>query len=102
MAVWGRLTIAAVADGAVLVAAVYFLRSALQRTALSAAAQQAERAFPELQERISSAVELSRDEDERFRGSPALISHLISQAEEQAGSILAQKVVSECCGGWCC
>jgi hypothetical protein len=94
MAVWGRLTIAAVADGAVLVAAVYFLRSALQRTALSAAAQQAERAFPELQERISSAVELSRDEDERFRGSPALISHLISQAEEQAGSILAQKVVS--------
>jgi hypothetical protein len=94
MALGGRVVIAVAADGAVLLAAVYFLRSAFRRTALTTAAQQAERAFPELQERISSAVELSRDEDERYRGSPALIAQLIRQAEEQAGSIAAEKVVS--------
>ncbi len=61
-----------------------YLFPAFGKQNLRSAARQVDVALPELQERISSAVELSQESDPRFRGSPELIAHLIRQAEADA------------------
>jgi hypothetical protein len=88
-----RFLVAAIAWATVLYSAVRFLRPALRRWTLSRAAQHVESQSPALQERLSSAVELSSDRDPAFRGSDALIAHLIGQAEADATAVRPEQVV---------
>lgn len=88
-----RIFLAAAAWATVLGSAVRFLRPALRRWSLSRAAQHVESQLPALQERLSSAVELSAERDPVFRGSDALIAHLVGQAEADAGAVRPEQVV---------
>lgn len=88
-----RVVLAATAWVMVIGSAVRFLRPALRRWSLSRAAMQVEKHSPGLQERISSAVELSADNDRAYRGSDALIAHLVGQAETDAGAVRPEQVV---------
>ncbi len=74
--------------------AVHFLRPALQKWTLSRAAAQVEYSLPGVQERISSAVELSDEEEPQFRGSSQLVAHLVRQAEEDAAAVKPAEIVS--------
>jgi len=87
-----RLAAAAVTWAAVLWITFRSLKPALHRWSLSSTALQVDNMLPDSQERISSAVELSQTE-ERFRGSPQLLAHLIGQAEQDATRIDAAAVV---------
>src|SRR5665213_2448774 len=87
-----RVALAIIVWGSVVWTAVRCLRPALQRLSLSRAAQVAEGTMPDSQERMSSAVELSQSRDE-FRGSAALVAHLVGQAEQDAQRVNAVAVV---------
>jgi hypothetical protein len=77
-----------------IVALGYFaIRPMFQSWSVDRAALEIEHSLPQVQERISSAVELSSDQDPRYRASESLISHLISQAEDDASSIQPQLVI---------
>ncbi len=89
-----RVPLALAFWAAVIWSAVHFLRPALQKWTLSRAAAQVEHSLPHVQERISSAVELSDEVDPRFRGSQELVAHLVRQAEDDAASVNPQSVVS--------
>ena len=81
-----RIIIAASAWATVLAAAVHYLRPLFRRRTLADAAVTVERHTPGLQERLSSAVELSTETD-AFTGSPILIRHLLRQAESDAAAV---------------
>lgn len=87
-----RVALAALAWGAVAAAAVYFLRPALRRRRLAQAAREVERRM-DVQERLSSAVELADETDPRFAGSPELLAHLVRQAEQDAARVNAAALV---------
>jgi hypothetical protein len=77
-----------------IVALGYFaIRPMFESWSVDRAALEIEHSLPQVQERISSAVELSSDEDVRFRASDTLIAHLIGQAEEDASNIQPQLVI---------
>jgi hypothetical protein len=82
-----RVPLAVATWGAILWIAVRFLRPGLQRWSLSRAAMHVENTQPGMHERLSSAVELRDEQDDRFRGSPALLAHLLRQAEKDASAI---------------
>ncbi|HSU68354.1 MAG TPA: hypothetical protein VLJ39_15855, partial [Tepidisphaeraceae bacterium] len=88
-----RIALALIAWVVVIGSAIRFLRPALRRWSLSRAAMHVEHHSPAIQERLSSAVELSADKDAAFRGSPALIAHLVRQAEADAGAVRPNQVV---------
>jgi hypothetical protein len=88
-----RIAIAVIAWAVVIGSAVRFLRPVLYRWGLSRAAMHVESRLPALQERLSSAVELSAESDPAFRGSPALIDHLVRQAEADARMVRPELVV---------
>ncbi|HUO10792.1 MAG TPA: hypothetical protein VM008_20995 [Phycisphaerae bacterium] len=69
-------------------------RPALRGTTLTAAARLVDTAMPDTDERISSALELSQEEDTRFQGSPELIAVLVRQAEHAAESLDPNAIVS--------
>jgi hypothetical protein len=48
---------------------------------------------PGMQERLSSAIELSSQNDPAFAGSPTLIAHLVRQAEADISGVKAEQVV---------
>ena len=92
---YARLPIAALAWGLFLYGATRVLRPAIRRWSLNNAARQVERALPGLQERMSSAVELLTTETQpAFRGSPALVAHLVDQAREHAAAINPKNIVA--------
>ncbi len=64
--------------------AFHFFRRAFRRGDVSDAARLVDAAIPESQERFLSALELSREEDPRFRGSPELVAVLVRQVEGAA------------------
>ena len=61
---------------------------------LGSAALLADAALPESEERMSSAVELSQETDDRFRGSPELVAVLVRQAEHHADTMDPALVIS--------
>src|SRR5437763_2680027 len=64
------------------------LRPALRWWTLSQAAQHVERTLPHMDERLSSAVELTSGRDlPAFRGSPELVAHLVRLAEADASAL---------------
>ena len=65
-----RIPVAFATWGAVLWIGVRFLRPTLRRWSLSRAALHVEQSLPGIHERLSSAVELADERDDRFRGSP--------------------------------
>jgi len=71
-----------------------FLRPAFRHQNIAQAALLIDRALPDSQERISSAVEISQESDPQFRGSPELVAHLIKQAEHDAATLDPNLVVS--------
>jgi hypothetical protein len=72
----------------------YFaIRPMFQSWSVDRAALAVEHSLPQVQERISSAVELSNDKELRYRASESLIAHLISQAEEDASNIQPEMVI---------
>jgi hypothetical protein len=87
-----RLLLAAACWGGIVAGAIYFLRPALRRYSLANAAFTVEQQMPDVQERISSAVELS-EEDPIFAGSREMIRHLVNQAEADAERVNAQTIV---------
>ncbi|MGN6370049.1 MAG: hypothetical protein ACTHN5_17470 [Phycisphaerae bacterium] len=86
--------LAAAAWATLFIGAVLLFRPAFRRTDLSAAARMVDIAIPDTDERISSALELSQEEDPRFRGSPELIAALVRQAEHHAEAVDPNAVVS--------
>lgn len=88
-----RVVIAALVWTGVILSAWRMLRPAISRWNLNRAARLIERHKPELQERLSSAIELSLEKDPRFRGSPVLIEHLICQAEADVAVIKPDEMV---------
>ena len=88
-----RIALALIAWAVVIGSAVRFLRPALRRWSLSRAAMQVEHHQPALQERLSSAIELSNDREPAFRGSASLIAHLVGQAEADARNVRPEQVV---------
>jgi hypothetical protein len=88
-----RVPVAFVTWAVVLWIAVRFLRPTLRPWSLSRAAMHVEKSQPGMHERLSSAVELADERDDRFRGSPALLAHLLRQAEKDAGAINAVALV---------
>ena len=88
-----RIVFAAMAWAMVIGSAIRFLRPALGRWSLSRAAFQIERGQPGLQERLSSAIELSGETDPAFRGSQSLIDHLVRQAEGDAAAVKPELVI---------
>jgi hypothetical protein len=89
-----RVPLALATWGAVLWTAFKFLRPALRRWSLSRSAMHVEESLPGMHERLSSAVELGAEGDERFRGSPMLLSHLFFQAEKDANGIKPKELIS--------
>jgi hypothetical protein len=89
---WVRLPVAAITWATVLTSAVHFMRPALRRPSINDAAFTVERHVTGLQERLSSAVELAGERD-AFVGSPALLCHLVRQAEGDAGSVRADAIL---------
>ena len=89
-----RVAMAVIAWGSILVGLAFWIVPATQRRSLAFAAGQVEAALPEVQERISSAVELAQEPDARYRGSPSLIAQLTRQAEAHAQAIDPQAVIS--------
>lgn len=89
-----RIPLSLAAWVAVIWSAVHFLRPALQKWTLSRAAAQVEHSLPSVQERISSAVELSDEQEPQFRGSAQLVAHLVRQAEEDAAAVKPAEIVS--------
>ncbi len=89
-----RVSLMGAAYISIAICGVFALRHAFGKTPLNVAAQQTEQALPELQERLSSAVELTEENDERFRGSPAMVACLMRQAQQQAEKIQPETVVS--------
>ena len=73
---------------------VILFRPALRRTDLAAAARMVDTAIPDTDERISSALELTQEQDPRVRGSPELIAALVRQAEHHAEALDPNAVVS--------
>jgi hypothetical protein len=88
-----RLPLALAAWGALAWAAVRFLRPALRRWSLAESALHIEGQLPGMQERLSSAVELTQENDERFRGSQSLLAYLVRQAEQDAGGIRPAAII---------
>ncbi|HWE94702.1 MAG TPA: DUF4175 family protein [Tepidisphaeraceae bacterium] len=88
-----RVIVSLITWASVVWSAVHYLRPALQRWSLSRAARQVEELDPGVQERLSSAVELSQESDPQFRGSQELVDHLINQAEGDASKVNASVVV---------
>jgi hypothetical protein len=88
-----RVGVAAVSWAAVVATAARALRPALRRRTLVDAAFKVEREVPGLNERLSSAVELTRPPDP-FSGSPALLRHLVRQAETDADAVRPESIVS--------
>ena len=89
-----RVIIAALAWAALLWIIAKTLRPVLRRWSLSRAAQQVEKLVPQLNERLSSAIELTTQEpNPNFRGSAELLDHLVRQAEEDAAAINPSAVV---------
>jgi hypothetical protein len=68
------------------------IRDSSARLPLVTVARQIERQRPDIEERISSAVELCRDAS--FTGSPALLARLVGQAEFCAAGLVPQQLVS--------
>ena len=89
-----RIPLSLAAWVGVIWSAVYFLRPAFQKWTLSRAAAQVEHSLPNVQERISSAVELSDETEPQFRGSAQLVAHLVRQAEADADAVKPADVVS--------
>jgi hypothetical protein len=89
---WLRIALSVLTWAAVLAAAAYFLRPALRRRTLADAAFAVESRVEGLNERISSAVELSNDPGP-FAGSPVLIRHLLRQAEADAAAVRPDAIV---------
>ena len=79
--------------GLILWIAIRFLTPTLRRWSLSRAAMHVEQSQPGMHERLSSAVELAGERDDRFRGSPALLAHLLRQAEKDAKGINPQSLI---------
>ncbi|HEY8667929.1 MAG TPA: DUF4175 family protein, partial [Tepidisphaeraceae bacterium] len=94
MPAWLRVALPIGAWCALAACALCFLRHSFIRDSLSQAAQQVEAMRPELQERISSAVELANQSDPRFAGSPELIAHLMRQAEADVQGVDPKTVIS--------
>ena len=91
---WLRLPIAILFWIGVIYMAGRSARPLLERWTLARTARHVERLFPELQERLSSAVELTCDEPNAvFRGSPDLLDHLVQQASTHAGMIQPAVVI---------
>jgi len=88
-----RFFVAVVAWLLVMASAARFLRPALRRWTVRRAALLIEHQKPELEERLSSAVELAGEKDPRFRGSPALIEHLLRQAEADVAGVHPDQIV---------
>ncbi len=92
---WLGVSLAAIAWAAVIVGAVRILHTLFRRKrGLAAAALLADEALPDTEERLSSAIELSREQNPAFRGSPELVSVLMRQAEYHAGNMDPGAVVS--------
>ncbi|HEX4793234.1 MAG TPA: hypothetical protein VH370_05550 [Humisphaera sp.] len=91
---WLRLPIAVLFWVGVIYMAARFARPLFERWTLARAARHVERLFPQLQERLSSAVELTCDEPNTiFRGSPDLLDHLVQQASEHVGVIQPRVII---------
>lgn len=95
----GRVATASGVWAAVLVVAIYFLRPAMRKRTLVGTAMDVERRLAatgvaDTHERIASALELSQDADPRFAGSPALVQHLVRQAEADAALVRPERLVS--------
>jgi hypothetical protein len=89
---WLRIPVAAITWTIGLAAAARFLRPMLRRRSLTDAAFVVERHVPGLDERISSAVELS-SEHETFAGSPLLVRHLVRRAEADAAAVKPEAIL---------
>lgn len=89
-----RIAASAVAWGVLVGSAIMLLRPAFGRVDERAAAARIEQTFPDVEERISSAVELSKEENPHFRGSPELVAQLMRQAEDHAQAVDPHVVVS--------
>ena len=88
-----RMAIGVVAWGAAIVGLVLFLRPALARFTLTGVARQVESDLNDNRELLSSAVELSGEQDARYSGSAELVSHLTRQAEAAARAVKPTSVV---------
>ena len=69
---------------------------ALRRRSIVQTAMDVERRMAptcDTHERITSAIELSTERDDRFRGSPDLVNHLMEQAEADAALVNPQKLI---------
>jgi len=78
---------------AVLWITIRFLRPMLRPWSLNQAAMHVEQSQPGIHERLSSAVELAEERDDRFRGSPSLLAHLLRQAEKDARGINPESLI---------
>jgi hypothetical protein len=93
---WIRIPVAIIVWGSVIGSAIRFLRPALQRRSLVRTALDVEdqlKTTRDTHERISSSVELGAEKDSRFTGSPALVAHLVKQAEADAATVDPRAVV---------
>lgn len=88
-----RVPLALAAWGIFIWTAVRFLRPALRRWSIAESALHIERQLPGMQERLSSAVELTQENDERFRGSQSLLAYLVRQAEQDAAGIRPAAII---------
>ncbi len=93
---WPRWALSLSALGLTLLAAVLFLIRPLVRTfTLAGVARAIESRHPELQERISSAIELLTSPDSpQLRGSAALIAALTEEATQDASLVQARREVT--------
>jgi len=93
---WPRWVLTFSAVAATAVAAVWFLARPLARSfTMAGIARAIEARHPELQERISSAVELmSSNESEEFRGSRVLIDALVQEACRDVSAVAPRREVT--------
>ncbi len=89
-----RVSLGVLAWATLLFSVVVFLPPMFRRRTLSGLARQIESELGDSRELLSSAVELSADQDTRFAGSPELVAHVIHQAESAAKAINPESLVS--------
>jgi hypothetical protein len=89
-----RVIVALIAWSLVVTFSIRFLRPLLSRWNLIRAAMHVEQDRPDLHERLSSAIELSQNDDPNFAASPGLLAHLFKQAEADATAVRPNQMVS--------
>src|SRR3954452_9402890 len=90
-----RVAVASAAWAAALLGCARVAAPVLRRPRLRDAALAIERSTPGLDERISSAIELANEGDSRFAGSPALVGHLMTQAQADVARVDSLDVVPD-------